>query len=344
MEQEHKRRVRYSGTHPRKFSEKYKELNPEKYAEEVEKIKQKGKTPAGMHIPIMVNEILEVLDIKSGEVGFDATLGYGGHTKFMLEKLNGKGHLYATDVDAEEIEKTTLRLKNLGFDSDIFTPINTNFCNVDKVAGNLKFNFMLADLGVSSMQLDNPKRGFSFKTDAPLDLRLNQSKGKTASERLLELSEKELIDVLVLNSDEPYAPQIAKQIMIQKWRGTAIQTTRELYNAVCKALEFLPLSEQKDAVKKSCQRVFQALRIDINCEFEVLDEFLQKLPSVLADGGRVAVLTFHSGEDRMVKKAFKTYKNQGVFSEISTDVIRPSQEECNANSRAHSTKLRWAKK
>lgn len=341
MQTEHKRRVRYSGTHPKKFEEKYKELNPEKYSEEVKKIIEKGKTPAGMHIPIMVNEILQVLDIKEGEIGYDATLGYGGHTSYFLEKLNSKGHLYATDIDSEEIVKTKERLLKKGYGEDILTIKNLNFSQIDKVADE-KFDFVLADLGVSSMQIDNPLRGFSFKVDAPLDLRLNQQNGITASERLKELSEKEIIDILVINSDEPYAEQIAKQIMIQKWRGTPIETTKQLYQAVEKALQFLPKHERKEGIKKSCQRVFQALRIDINCEFKVLEEFLEKLPSVLREGARVAILTFHSGEDRIVKKAFKTYKNQGVFREVSRDVIRPTPQECFNNSRAHSTKLRWA--
>lgn len=342
MEQEHKRRVRYSGTHPKRFEEKYKELNPEKYKEDVQKIIEQGKTPAGMHIPIMVQEILEVLDIKPGEIGLDATLGYGGHTSYMLEKLGGVGHIYATDIDAVEIVKTTERLREKGYNGDILTTLNINFSQIDKVAPDKKFDFILADLGVSSMQIDNPMRGFTFKVDAPLDLRLNQTAGKPAYERLLELSEKELVDLMVINSDEPYAEQIAKQIMIQKWRGTPIQTTRQLYLAVEKALSFLPKKDQKEYIKKSCQRVFQALRIDINCEFEVLYQFLEKLPSVLKDGGRVAILTFHSGEDRLVKKAFKGYRNMGVFSKINEEVIRPTQEECFKNPRAHSTKLRWA--
>ena len=339
---EHKRRVRYQGTHPRRYEEKYKELNPEKYQADVEKIIQQGKTPAGMHIPIMVNEILEVLAIQPGEIGMDATLGYGGHTSRMLEKLAGQGHLYATDVDSAEIVKTTARLAQKGYGPEIFTPKNMNFADIDKVAPGQKFDFVLADLGVSSMQIDNPERGFSFKTDAPLDLRLNQASGKTAAERLLELTERELIDLLVINSDEPYAEKIAKQMMIKLWRGEYIQTTKQLYATIEKALEFLPKREQKEAVKKSCQRVFQALRIDVNCEFEVLESFLEKLPYCMNEGGRVAILTFHSGEDRMVKKAFKQFKNLGIFSQISDEVIRPTPEECFKNPRAHSTKLRWA--
>lgn len=338
----HKRRVRYSGTHPKKFSEKYKELNPEKYAGEVEKILSKGKTPAGMHVPIMVEEILEVLNVQPGQIGIDATLGYGGHTTKMLEKLQGSGHIFGLDVDLCESAKTLKRLRERGFDENIFTLKNINFANVDKVCAE-KVDFILADLGVSSMQIDNPERGFTFKFDAPLDLRLDQSSGQMAWERMAELNERELIELFETNSDEPYAKEIAKQIMIKKWQGEPIERTKQLYLAVEKALAFLPKNQQKEMVKKSCQRVFQALRIEINSEFEVLQSFLNKLPSVLKSGGVVAILTFHSGEDRLVKKSFKSLKASGVYEEISDGVIRPSGEECFKNSRAHSTKLRWAK-
>ena len=213
MEQEHKRRVRYKGTHPRSFQEKYKELNPEKYQADVEKIIQSGKTPAGTHIPIMVDEILEVLDIQPGEIGYDATLGYGGHTRKMLEKLEGQGHLYATDVDPIESEKTRKRLEAAGYGPDILTIRRMNFAQIDQVAPGEKFDFVLADLGVSSMQIDDPERGFTFKYDGPLDLRLDPTSGVSAAERLRELDEEELAAMLVENSDEPYADRIAKAVM-----------------------------------------------------------------------------------------------------------------------------------
>lgn len=341
-EQEHKRRVRYSGTHPRRFEEKYKELNPEKYAADVQKIRESGKTPAGTHIPIMVQEILDFLQIQPGQIGLDATLGYGGHTQKMLEQLQGKGHLYATDVDPIESEKTTARLRALGFGEDILTVRRMNFADLDKVASGLKFDFVLADLGVSSMQIDDPKRGFTFKQDGPLDLRLDPTSGVTAAERLRELRYDELVGLLTENADEPYAEQIAKAVLRTYKRGGTIDTTRQLYAAVADALSFLPKKEQREAIKKSCQRTFQALRIDVNSEFEVLYAFLEKLPHVLRDGGRVAVLTFHSGEDRLVKKAFKQSVRDGLIREAARDVIRPSAEECYRNPRAKSTKMRWA--
>lgn len=342
MEQEHKRRVRYKGTHPRSFQEKYKELSPDQYRADVEAIIQRGKTPAGMHIPIMVNEILDVLQIRPGQVGYDATLGYGGHTSKMLEQLGGKGHLYATDVDPVESEKTRARLEALGYGPDILTIRRMNFADLDQVAPGVKFDFVLADLGVSSMQIDNPDRGFTFKYDGPLDLRLDPTAGVTAAERLRELDEDELAAMLSENSDEPYAGRIACAVMRSFKRGGTIETTKQLSAVVEEALSFLPADERREAVKKSCQRTFQALRIDVNSEFEVLYAFLEKLPGVLKSGGRAAVLTFHSGEDRLVKKAFKQCRREGIYIRVAEDVVRPSAQECFRNPRARSTKLRWA--
>lgn len=343
METEHKRRVRYSGKYPRKFEEKYKEQNPEKYADTVARVIEKGSTPAGMHISIMVKEIIDFLQIKPGQKGLDATLGYGGHTSAMLNCLEGKGHVYALDVDPIESAKTKERLLSKGYGPDIVTVKLTNFANVDKVAEEVgQFNFMLADLGVSSMQIDNPERGFSYKVEGPLDLRMNPQKGDSAAMRLKQVTKDELVGMLYENSDEPYAEEIAEEIFLMRKKGKDIETTTDLKNAIERALSFLPLKDQKEAVKKSCQRTFQALRIDVNSEFEVLYEFLEKLPEVLVSGGRVAILTFHSGEDRLVKKAFKQGYKEGIYSEICEEVIRPSEEECRKNGRARSTKMRWA--
>ena len=342
-EKQHKRRVRYSGTHPRTYKEKYKEHQPEKYADTISKVISKGSTPAGMHISIMVKEILDFLDIKPGQQGLDATLGYGGHTKEMLKCLNGKGHIYGLDVDPIESAKTKERLEKQGFGEDVLTVKLMNFKDIDKVAEEAgKFDFILADLGVSSMQIDNPDRGFSYKVEGPLDLRLNPQKGISAAERIRNISAEELTGMLIENADEPYADEIADAVVTRQKRGEKIVTTKDLQRVIEEALSFLPKGEQKEAVKKSCQRTFQALRIDVNQEYEVLYEFLEKLPRVLASGGRVAILTFHSGEDRLVKKSFKRFLKEGEYAEVSKDVIRPSQEECVKNPRARSTKMRWA--
>lgn len=343
-EVKHVRRKRYKGTHPRHFSEKYKEHNPEKYADTIEKVKAKGSTPAGMHISIMVDEILDFLEILPGQQGLDATLGYGGHTRKMLECLDGKGHIYGLDVDPIESQKTTKRLRDAGFSEDILSVRLMNFAKVEELAKEVGgFDFILADLGVSSMQIDNPERGFSYKVDGPLDLRLDPTTGVSAEQRLRSLSQDDMIDMFIENSDEPYAVEIAKEIQNEFRRGNEIATTKELAKIIEKAVvKKVPKNEQEQAVKKSCARVFQALRIDVNSEFEVLDAFMDALPKVLNKGGRVAILTFHSGEDRLVKKAFKWYKQLGEYSEISKDVIRPSKEECFKNPRASSTKMRWA--
>lgn len=344
QEKPHKRRVRYSGTHPKNYKEKYKEHQPEKYADTIEKIIQKGSTPAGMHISIMVKEILDFLQIKPGMIGLDATLGYGGHTKEMLKCLEGQGHIYGLDVDPIESEKTKQRLAKQGFGEDILTVRLQNFADIDLVAKEVgkKFDFILADLGVSSMQIDNPDRGFSYKAEGPLDLRMNPRKGVSAAERLKKIDYDELVGMLVENSDEPYAEEIAETVFDWKRKGKPIETTTQLKNAVEEALRFLPEKERKESVKKSCQRTFQALRIDVNNEFEVLYAFLEKLPDVLAPAGRAAILTFHSGEDRLVKKSFKEMQRAGLYAEVSKDVIRPSAEECARNPRAKSTKMRWA--
>ena len=343
MEPKHKRRVRYRGTHPKKYNEKYKELNPELYPETIEKVIKKGSTPVGMHLSIMVNEILEFLNIQEGQIGLDCTLGYGGHTLKMLERLNHTGHIYALDIDPIESVKTKERLMNKGYGEDVLTIKLCNFKDIDIVSKEVgTFDFVLADLGVSSMQIDNPERGFSYKKEGPLDLRLNPQKGIPASKRLQELSKEQLEQLFIENSDEPYANEIAKNINSFQKSGRSITTTTELYKIIEKSLSFIPIKDRKETVKKSAARIFQALRIEVNNEFDVLLEFMEKLPLILKPGGRVAILTFHSGEDRIVKKAFKEMKNLGIYSDVARNVIRPSKEECHINSRAKSTKMRWA--
>lgn len=345
--EEHKRRVRYSGKYPKKFEEKYKEHNPEKYSDTVQHVIEKGSTPAGMHISICVNEILDVFDIKPGQRGLDCTFGYGGHSLRMLEKLEGNGKLVVLDVDPIESEKSLNRLREKGFGEEILSLELTNFANIDEVVNKYgKFDFILADLGVSSMQIDNPKRGFSYKVHGPLDLRMNPLKGVSASERLMKIDRDELVGMLIENSDEPFAEEIADLIIKNRRSAKKIETTTDLrmiietvINANSKGLSDKDIKELK---KKTCQRVFQAIRIDVNSEYEVLFNLLEKLPDALREGGKVVFLTFHSGEDRLVKKAFKDGTALGIYSDSSRDVIRPSDEECRINPRAKSTKLRWA--
>jgi 16S rRNA (cytosine1402-N4)-methyltransferase len=263
----------------------------------------------------------------------------------MLKRLEGKGHLYAIDVDPLELPKTKERLAALGYGEEILTIRKLNFSGIDQIVAEAgPLNFVLADLGVSSMQIDNPERGFSFKVEGPLDLRLNPKSGKSAATLLKSISREELEDILSENSDEPYHDIIAEAVMNKINRGLPVETTTQLKDCIASALEFLPADEQKEEIKKACQRCFQALRIEVNDEFGVLDKFLEKLPGALAPGGRVAILSFHSGEDRRVKKSFQRLFREGIYSEMTPDVIRPSAEECFANPRAKSAKLRWAVK
>ena len=336
------RRIRYKGTHPKQFNEKYKELNPGVYSSDVAKVMGQGKTPAGMHRSICVNEILDILKIQPGEVGLDATLGYGGHSLELIKRVLPNGRLYATDVDAIELVKTKQRIDALGFTEEQITIRKLNFSNIDLiVAESGPLNFVLADLGVSSMQIDNPARGFTFKVDGPLDLRLNSTTGKTAAALLKTLSQQQLQQLLIENADEPHHALIAPAIVHFLAAGAAIASTAQLQQIITDALLVLKVN-RKEETKKSCQRTFQALRIAVNDEFNVLDKFLAKLPDSLAPGGRVVIMSFHSGEDRRVKKSFQRLFREGVYCDVAPDVIRPSAEEIFANPRARSTKLRWA--
>jgi 16S rRNA (cytosine1402-N4)-methyltransferase len=337
------RRVRYKGTHPKSFKEKYKELNPENFSEDVEKVLQQGRTPAGMHRSICVGEILEFLNIQPGQIGMDATLGYGGHSLEMLKCLVPNGHLYAIDVDPFELPKTRDRLAALGYGPEVLTIKKMNFSGIDLITNEAgPLNFILADLGVSSMQIDNPDRGFSFKIEGPLDLRLNPNSGKSAAAFLKNVSQERLEGLFIENSDEPYAEQIAASIILAIRRGAQITTTTHLREVIKECLAFLPPPGRAEEIKKSCQRCFQALRIEVNNEFGVLEKFLEKLPDALAPGGKVAILSFHSGEDRRVKKIFKALYNAGIYSTIAPDPLKASAEEIISNPRARSAKLRWA--
>ncbi|MCE1204549.1 MAG: 16S rRNA (cytosine(1402)-N(4))-methyltransferase RsmH [Holophagaceae bacterium] len=331
------RRPRYKGTHPRRFVEKYKELSPEQHAAELEKVMARGHTPAGTHRSIMVGEILAVLDPQPGEVALDATLGYGGHTRELLPRLLPGGRLFGVDVDPLELPRTEARLRALGFGEDALTVRRMNFAGLPRLQAEAGgFDLVLADLGVSSMQIDNPARGFTWKAEGPLDLRLNPQRGKPAADLLATLDEQALADLLLENSDEPHAAAIARAV-----HGQAIQTTRDLAGCVRSALRTEGLDD--DEVKRALQRTFQALRIAVNDELTVLDQFLALLPGVLNPGGRVAILTFHSGEDRRVKKAFQQGLRDGLYAEVAAEPQRASAEERRANPRSTSAKLRWAR-
>jgi len=332
------RRPRYKGTHPRRFVEKYKELAPERYAEEQAKVAARGHTPAGTHRSIMVDEILQALDPKPGETALDATLGYGGHARELLTRLLPGGRLVGLDVDPLELPRTEARLRALGFDEAALAVRRTNFAGLAKIAAELgPFDLALADLGVSSMQIDNPARGFTWKAEGPLDLRLNPQKGRPAADLLATLDAPALAELLVENADEPHAEAIAREVV-----GREIRTTRGLAECIRSALRAERMED--DDVKRAMQRTFQALRIAVNDEFGVLDRFLAQLPGALKPSGRVAILTFHSGEDRRVKKAFQQGLRDGFYAAIAPEPLRASPEERRANPRSTSAKLRWARR
>lgn len=336
----HQRRKRYRGNHPRSFSEKYKEHDPERYKDDIERILARGDTPAGTHRSIAVAEILACLLPKPGETAIDATLGYGGHAMRILEALQPGGRLYGFDRDGHELERTTGRLRSQGFGEAAFVPVHANFSAIAgwlSRAGIGRVEIFLADLGLSSMQIDDPERGFSYKRKGPLDMRMDGSTGPTAREYLETVPEARLGEILLANADEAQSIEIAHAICLR--RGL-LETTRDLAEAISSAFPALVWGDP--GLTRSLRRSFQAIRIEVNGEFSSLDSLLSGLPSCLKAGGRAAILAFHSGEDRRVEDAFKAGLEAGVYSSISAEPIRPGREERYANPRSSAARLRWA--
>jgi 16S rRNA (cytosine1402-N4)-methyltransferase len=332
------RRPRYRGKNPRRFEEKYKERDPQRYGETIAKVLASGKTPAGTHRPVMVQEILEVLAPEPGAIAVDCTLGYGGHAQEILVRILPGGRLLGLDADPIELPKTEGRLRSLGYGLEGFSAHRSNFAGLPQVlakAGLTGADLILADLGVSSMQIDDPSRGFSTKQAGPLDMRMNPARGQSASFFLRGIDAAKLTRLLEENSDEPHSERLATALA-----GKSFPTTLSLATAIRSELSRHP----EEAVDLTVRRVFQALRIAVNDEFSALDALLRQLPSCLNPGGRVAILTFHSGEDRRVKKFFAAGRVAGLYSEVSDEVIRPSVAERNANPRSSSAKLRWARR
>jgi 16S rRNA (cytosine1402-N4)-methyltransferase len=339
-----KRRPRYGGKNPRRFEEKYKEHAPELYASEITKILASGKTPVGTHRPILVPEILEVLAPQPGQVVVDCTLGFGGHARELLGRIQPGGRLIGFDVDSIEQPKTVARLRAAGFGPEQFTAVRSNFAGLGKVLGGLGLegaDCILADLGVSSMQLDDPARGFTFKADGPLDLRLNPERSPSAAEYLAQISEAKLTIALAEYADEPHAATLAGEL-VRRRVETPYTRTHQLADSLREIMSAHGFARDKETDTHCIRRVFQALRIAINDELGALDMFLRNLPLCLKPGGRVAVLTFHSGEDRRVKHALRDGLRNGIYSSTNHEVIRPGDEELRANSRSGSAKLRWA--
>lgn len=328
----HQRRKRYSGKNPRHFSEKYKELNPERYPEILEKVASSGKTPAGTHIPVLMQESLEALQLAPGMIGVDGTLGFGGHAREILQRIIPGGKLFGLDVDPIEQPKTEARLRREGFDEHVLDVVRSNYAGIGKVLTQRNIaavDFIFADLGCSSMQIDDPKRGFTFKSNGPLDMRMNPQRGVSAADLLEKISESDLAEILRENADEPHAERLASLLA-----GKSLRSTQDLVQAVQEAAH--------DESGDTTRRVFQALRIAVNEEFTALDAFLRSAPFFLKPGGRIVVLTFHSGEDRRVKKSFQQHQRVGLFSAIAEEIITATPEERRANPRSIPAKLRWA--
>jgi 16S rRNA (cytosine1402-N4)-methyltransferase len=354
----HRRRPRYRGKTPRRFDEKYKEHDPGRYADTVAKVLASGKTPAGTHRPIMVEEILQVLSPQPGETAVDCTLGYGGHAQEIIPRLQPGGRLLGLDADPIELPKTEARLRALGFGPEVFAAHRGNFAGLPQALATIfsspsflqggespgeehpasRFtgaDVILADLGVSSMQIDDPLRGFSVKFAGPLDMRMNPQRGQPASALLEKLRPTRLADLLFENADEPNAPTLAAALA-----GKTFRTTTALADAIRTAHPRLGKEDSDLTVR----RVFQALRIAVNDEFSALDTWLRNLPGCLNPGGRVAVLTFHSGEDRRVKKSFEAGLREGIYADCAREIIRPTPAERMANPRSAAAKLRWARR
>lgn len=329
------RRKRYSGKNPRKFEDKYKEHDPARYAETVAKVIASGKTPAGTHLPIMVDECLAALNLSPGMTGVDATLGYGGHAGKILERISPEGKLIGLDVDPIELPKTEARLRAAGFGADRFEAVRSNYAGIARTLADRGIDavdFIFADLGCSSMQYDDPTRGFSFKVAGPLDMRMNPSRGLSAADWLAKVSAEKLELVLDGHSDEPRAESIAKALA-----GVRFADTLALARAIREAIRVSDEDERDLTVR----RVFQAVRIAVNEEFNALDAFLRTLPGCLKPGARAAILTFHSGEDRRVKQVMKAGIDDGIFSEMSVGTLTASPEERRLNPRSSAAKLRW---
>jgi 16S rRNA (cytosine1402-N4)-methyltransferase len=339
------RRPRYKGTHPRSYEEKYKEHDLQAYPEMEAHLRAKGVTPVGTHVPVLVQEVMECLKPQPGEVVIDCTVGYGGHALEFAKRIGPAGRLIALDVDNEELERTRKRLADAGVAASLH---RSNFAGIAKVLkqeGLAGYDIIFADLGVSSMQIDNPNRGMSYKHAGPLDMRMDDRLKRTAADLLNTLGEAELSKALLEFADEPDHEQIAHLIVARRG-GERIEQTSQLVHLVFEAKGFTPKAWRSQPDKfgslHPAARTFQALRILVNDEQGTLKELLRLAPHCLRPGGRIGIISFHSGEDRLVKKSFQEAFRTGLYQATATEVIVPQSEELRANPRSSSAKLRWA--
>ena len=341
-----RRRPRYRGTHPRRFEERYKELQPAQYPGFDDHVRARGRTPAGTHVPVLLEEILAALRPAPGDVVLDATLGHGGHAEAFLRCIGPTGRLVGMDVDGQTLARTRARLEAAGFALSTYHRNFDALASVPPAEGLAGFDVVLADLGVSSMQIDDPARGFSYKVDGPLDMRLDPRRRRTAADLLATLPQAELAAHLRTLSDEPDAEAVAAALVRARSRSP-ITKTSELVLAVLAAKRLDPRRWREQTGGGSAEihpaaRTFQTLRILVNDELGVLDRFLDRVPRFLAPGGRVGIISFHSGEDRIVKRAFRDGLRGGVYDAVADEVVRPTRAETRDNPRASSSRFRWA--
>ena len=348
--QPHRRRVRYRGTHPKNFRQKYKEHAIEEHPDLRKHLRDKGKTPASTHIPILVEKIMATLNPQPGETIIDCTLGYGGHASAFVRRLGPNGKLIGLDVDGVELERTRQRLSSLAADVPMAF-YRSNFAGIANVLRDEAiegFDIIFADLGLSSMQIDNPDRGMSYKQNGPLDMRMDDRRKQTAADLLKTLSEEKLSAALRELSDEPDHEQIAGRIVEQREAEPLTQIT-QLVELVF-AVKGLTIAEYKQQQCKHpgelhpAARTFQTLRMLVNDELGTLKELLRLAPYCLRPGGRIGIISFHSGEDRLVKHAFTDGLRDGLYADAAPEVIRPTRDEIAANTRSTSAKFRWAVK
>ena len=341
-----RRRQRYGGTHPKNFQQKYKEHAIDAHPELLKHLRAKGITPAGTHVPVLTAEVMAALAPGPGDVVADCTIGYGGHATEFLRRIGPSGILVGLDIDGAELERTRQQLSALNSPIRLYRSNFAGIANVMRKEGLEGFDIIFADLGVSSMQIDDPGRGMSYKHDGPLDMRMDDRRKRTAADMLNTLSEQQLSQALWELADEPDHEVIARQIVAQRSveSFTTIAQLVELVFAV-KGLTIKDWKRQnrlRPGLLHPAARTFQAMRILVNDELGSLKELLRVAPFCLRPGGRIGIISFHSGEDRLVKKAFAGGLHDGLFQSAATDIIVPDRNEIASNPRSSSAKFRWA--
>jgi 16S rRNA (cytosine1402-N4)-methyltransferase len=306
-------------------------------------------TPAGDHRPVLLAEVLAALDPKPGATAVDCTVGRAGHSAELLRRVGPTGKLIGLDLDPENLPAARAKLEALGLP---FALHHGNFAGLPAVLaaeGVDGADALVADLGMSSMQVDDAGRGFSFARDGPLDMRMDRTRGRTAAELLATLPAAELAAAFRDLGDEPQAEAIAAAVVAAR-SGPPLARTGDLAELVQRAApvrvepESLGHGTARQQRLRPAARVFQALRILVNRELANLQQLLRVLPGLLRPGGRAAIISFHSGEDRLVKAAFRDGVRAGLYAAVSEEPVRPGYAERTANPRARSAKLRWARK